>query len=713
MVRSPAVRNRRVGLVVTELLGLVKTGGIATATTHMAIVLARAGYDVECLYCGWTDEMDRDWAPLYREAGVQIRWLDRSHNVAPAAVADSYRLYHQLKDDEFDVLVFQDWQGLGFFSATAKRAGLAFANTRLVHIVHGPVDWLDEANRSVEVTTETQTVALLERRSAELADTIVGPSRYLVGWMANQGWRLPEDQRFIPYFTAGHLDDLDRDATSGGRRGGDALTEIVFFGRLEERKGVRVFVDALNRIGADRLAGLTVTFLGRDAMFTHDDVLALFTAEVAEAAGVRFLSNLDQRQARAHLASPGVVAVIPSLLDNSPNVVYECVEDRIPFLVSSGGGSGELVAEDDREWCVFDPTGPALAETLGRVVDRRTTPSAPRPAFNGRASFVAWTELIDADVEPRLAATIDADAPLVTVVVPVFNQFESVKHTLDSIARQDYPNIEIVVVDDGSTAAGAERALDEIAQWPWGRDLRVIRQENRYLGAARNTGVREARGHFVAFVDDDDVLDRRYVSQLVTAALTSGAPVVTSAIAMYPTDDLGPLPAAGHDGTFAFLGSEAVHLGMAYNTFGGAAMLVERQALLDCGGFHEHHGVGHEDWALLARLALRGTEIVAIPEHGYKYRVRRGSMIRITSTYLNMQPVFDAYDDVVPTTLRPLIRLARGQTEIVDRSRTDANSLRDYFDHQTRELELRTRYVAVLGEALGIMPGAPIGIDDV
>ncbi len=703
----------RVGLVVTELLGLVKTGGIATATTHMAIVLSRAGYEVDCYYCGWAEAMDPEWAPLYRDAGVRIHWLDRQHAVSPATQADSYRLYEQLRGEELDTIVFQDWQGLAYFSALARSAGLAFARTRLVHIVHGPVDWLDEANRSLEVDAATQTTAFMERRSAELADTVVGPSRYLVDWMAAQGWQLPDDRRFIPYFTAGHLVDLDPEPSPTRRPGGQPLDDIVFFGRLEERKGVRIFVDALNRIGGDRLAGLTITFLGRDAMFSHDDVRALFTADVASAATIRFLSDLDQRQARAHLAGPGVLAVMPSILDNSPNVVYECIEDQIPFLVSTGGGSGELVAESDRSWALFEPTGSALAEALGRVVDRRVTPEPPGAAFNGQASFDAWCALLDQPVErPPRAIDQMSELPLVSVVVPLFNQFEAVRVCLDSVAAQDYPNLEIIVVDDGSTRSDASEQLDDLEHWRWGRDLRVVRQENRYLGAARNTGVREAKGEYVAFVDDDDVLDPRYVTTMVTAALETGARGVTSAIAMYPTDRLGRLPAGGHEGTFAFLGGGAEHLGMMYNVFGGAAMMVRRQDLLDLGGFHERAGVGHEDWALLARLVLSGRSLFAVPEHGYLYRVRPGSMIRSTSTYQNMQPVYEAYDDVVPPGLRPLVRLAHGQTEIVERSRSEVHALHSQYRHQAEEFELRTRYVAVLGEALGIAPGSAIDVDE-
>ena len=143
--------DARVCFVVTELLGLVRNGGIATATTHAALVFAKQGYDVELFYCGHEPDMEPHWAQRYAAEGVSVRWLDRSQYAHPPFLADSYRLYHQLRDGVYDAVVFQDWQGLGYCSMVAKSAGLAFGRTRLIHICHGPNEWLREANRRLAV----------------------------------------------------------------------------------------------------------------------------------------------------------------------------------------------------------------------------------------------------------------------------------------------------------------------------------------------------------------------------------------------------------------------------------------------------------------------------------------------------------------------------------------------------------------------------------
>lgn len=92
--------------------------------------------------------------------------------------------------------------------------------------------------------------------------------------------------------------------------------------------------------------------------------------------------------------------------------------------------------------------------------------------------------------------------PAFTVVVPLYNAERYIAATLDSVQAQTFADFEVVVVDDASTDAGPAMVAGYIA-----RDARVrmVRQENRGLAGARNSGIRAARGRYVALIDADDL----------------------------------------------------------------------------------------------------------------------------------------------------------------------------------------------------------------
>jgi len=690
------VAESRVCFVVTELLGLVRNGGIATATTHAALVLAKEGYDVELFYCGFQEQMEPEWITRYRDGGIEVRWLDRTQMAHPPFLADSFRLYHQLKHLTYDVIVFQDWQGLGYCSMAAKKQGLAFDATRLIHICHGPDEWLREANRQLDFDGMQLGSAHLERRSAEYADAIVGPSRHLIDWMEAAGWPLAAERHVIPYFTEGHTVDLSP-APARVDRGERRLTELVLFGRLEERKGVRVFADALNLLGSNAVDGMAVTFLGREATLTPTDVTTMIDKSVRDRlADLRFIGNYDQAAARDYLQQPGRLALIPSYLDNSPNVVYECIEDGISFLASRAGGTGELVADADKDATLFDPNPRSLADKLRPLLESRRMPPPPGAAYDGVTSLAAWRPLLAPPPPTPFELT---DPPLVSVVVPHHNQPELIWPTLASIVEQDYPNLEIVLVDDGSTDEAAIANLRRLEAHEWGRPFKLVRQENLYLGAARNTGVRNASGDVLAFVDDDDVVEPTYVRSLLTAMVRTGADAVSMAIHVIEADEHDAMLADAPNSVWVFLG-DAVHLGTMINVLGGAAAMYRRSALDAVGGFFTHTGIGHEDWDLLARLNLSGHRVVSVPEHLYKYRVRPTSMLRTTPTWANMQPVFASYEAHLPDSLKVWAELTRGQQDVINSLRESVGPLVAENQALREQLAIHERYVSVLRRAL-------------
>jgi glycosyltransferase involved in cell wall biosynthesis len=176
--------------------------------------------------------------------------------------------------------------------------------------------------------------------------------------------------------------------------------------------------------------------------------------------------------------------------------------------------------------------------------------------------------------------------PLLSVVIPVYNGTESLEGAVDSIRRQGYEPIEILVVDDGSTDGTADAAAR------LGQGVRYIRQENGGPSSARNRGLAEARGEWIGFLDVDDRWpEGKLAVQTARLAADPELQVVAGRIRYQNPDGTGEMPdyvGAGQTVTH-------VHLGSA---------LFRRSAFERVGRFDEEMRYSEDvDWFLRAREA--------------------------------------------------------------------------------------------------------------
>lgn len=111
-------------------------------------------------------------------------------------------------------------------------------------------------------------------------------------------------------------------------------------------------------------------------------------------------------------------------------------------------------------------------------------------------------------------------SPLVSIIVPVYNAEKYLRYCVDSILWQSYEHLEIILVDDGATDS-SPMILDEYQR----RDnrVRVIHQTNGGIAKAQNAGLDAAHGDYIAFADNDDILDRRNIELLLHALISTGA----------------------------------------------------------------------------------------------------------------------------------------------------------------------------------------------
>ena len=208
--------------------------------------------------------------------------------------------------------------------------------------------------------------------------------------------------------------------------------------------------------------------------------------------------------------------------------------------------------------------------------------------------------------------------PLVSVIIPMFESAATVARTITSLRAQSLRDWEAVVVDDGSTDNGAA-VVRQAAEGD--SRIRIVRQENRGLAGARNTGIAEARGKYLHFLDADDWLAPDGLLHLTTVVSKSGLPAACARLEL--SNERGESLGFSAEYRAADIGFAEL---LEACVFPVHAQIVAREAVADT-RFDE--GLEYvEDWDFWLRLAERGVRWQTSDACIGGYRLRSSSMSR-------------------------------------------------------------------------------------
>ncbi len=648
---------KTVCLVTEELAGLGVSGGIGAAFYELALSLASHGHNVDLLFFPpyHLDEAEKSQAvQKLLQHHVRLIVPDISPWVwdTGSYSARSYGLYEYLKASrvKYDAIHFHDYKGLGFFSCTAKKQGLAFSDTALVVQLHGPTLWTTESNMTLFSSYEQVQVDFLEQRSIETADYVVSPSAYLFDWLRERGVKFPKNDRCRVIQNARTYASRAMAAApvpSGDRV--DYINEIVFFGRHEDRKGLTTFCDAISLIADELRASQTqVTFLGRIGTVNNEHSGLYLTRKSRDwDFRFNFIIGLDRFGANAYLTqNKHSLVVIPSNEENSPYTVLEALALHKPVLTSVNGGARELIADayHDDTLCVMNAQ--ALAKKLAEAIETGTLiPTPSKTAAEVEQEWLSFHDEIESKVSKPAGKDISAAMPKVVFGITHYERPQKVLSAIFSAIRQTYKNIEIVVVDDGSKRPETLKALDEIESLLSRVGGKLLRRENGYLGAARNTIAQNTSSDYLVFLDDDDIALPDLVETLVSVGKKTGADVVNCFNLYMPEDrrvEAEIMPESFKEKvSYTPIGGPLSTV-LVNNTLGACTALISRELYTRVGGYTELHGVGYEDYEFYFKALQSGAKIEIAPVPLYLYEVGRPSMLSTTPTMRNMRRVFDS-----------------------------------------------------------------------
>jgi len=371
----------RVCIATEEILGPVRNGGIASTYYHLAKGLSAHGHEVHVLYLkGETveNETPEYWIEHFASFGVSLHYLVHAQETIVGPSQNWQRRYSAayrwlIKQDCFDVVHTSEWRGGLIYALMAKRLGLAFQDTLFIIKTSSPHLWNRHYQMQPFAKRELLPASFAEQKCVELGDMVIGGSAHLLCFMRYVGYTLPDKTYVQPNildFSEVHVDDK-----RPNRQPGDIVhtQELTFFGRLEMRKGIELFCTALDLLERAGSPPSIVNFLGKygEALPNqNNEKVADFIDRKSSTwtFEVNCITDCNQPEALSFLCSRDMVAVMPSLIENSTMAVYEALENNIPFVATCVGGTPELIAEEDHEACLITPYAYELAERLKKVL---------------------------------------------------------------------------------------------------------------------------------------------------------------------------------------------------------------------------------------------------------------------------------------------------------------------------------------------------------
>lgn len=621
-------------------------GGIGTYVASITRILAKRGHRVTVITVTDRPLPSRERLQVDSQNGLWgidiIRLpIPFAEGVDPSL---SLAVWHQRADQvhecllglmragPIDLIEFPDYRGEGLTFLTSTNP-----SNRPPSIVrlHTPVIVLNRYNQGRQ---SAPVLAAFENEAIIAADHIVSPSRALAREMQELVPQLAQrDIQIHPY-------PLDLSFMQIATEPGAETDEILYVGRLEERKGVQSLIAAAPDF-LERCPDATLRLVGSDTALSpsQPSMLSLLQSSIPDEfrSRIRFDKAMPREQLVA-LYQRAKVCAFPSLFENFPNVCLEAMTLSKCVVGSSNSGMAEMI-EHNVSGLIF-PSGDihklanAITDLYNRTPEQRHTMGTaareraisqydpPRIAESLEALIKSWNAAKNRNApdSPHPIPPTSRSEPSVGIVIPCYNHGDFLREAINSALAQTHPVADIVVVDDGSTDPATLTTLDaikqEFATSLSGNPVRVIKQQNAGLAAARNTGVRSLSTKYFVALDSDDALEPTFAEKLLAPLEANPTLGYAYSWVQYFGSHSGQWHCPAYDPAKLLVENLSV-----------ATALVRREAFDAANGYNIEMIHGFEDWDFWLCILKHAWQGTLIPEPLFRYRKHaQGSMLSRT-----------------------------------------------------------------------------------
>ncbi len=394
-------------------------------------------------------------------------------------------------------------------------------------------------------------------------------------------------------------------------------TRFLYAGRIISEKGVLELVQAFDKVSADA----TLEIIGFSKKPTRYEKKVLKIAKKS-----RGTIKCKKRIATFELAekySEYDAVVMPTIAEEPFGLVaLETIAKGLPLITTNSGAIPEVVGDMaiivDKSKDFIPNLAHAMEAVASDFTMRESLCRKCQSLANKNEKFNIETYY---DNLMSFLKDSNMEEKLVSIIVPVYNVAPFLPRCIDSILAQTHTNIELILVDDGSTDEGSMICDDYGTK---DSRVKVLHQKNRGLSSARNVGIDIASGEYIFFVDGDDYIEASTIQHLLTVADSTKADVVACGFS-HVTDGYF----SGDESEVRFTstapgiwdGAEAVVQMMTTNNICTVAWnkLYKKHLFT---GVRYPYGKLHEDEFTTYKLLYESKIVIYVPHTYYKYYQR-------------------------------------------------------------------------------------------
>lgn len=573
----------------------------------------------------------QDMLQLISNSNLLPQWAFTFENYYNSYLIAEYLLRISEKSP-FDVIEFPDYKGFGYVSLKHRRLRGLFQDTHFVVRIHGVTSIWNEIDAVDVHSRERLQLYMMERYSLSYSDSWTLPSQALAEqYVEKMGVAYKQLNIVTPIFK--------KLGSSGSYHQSDSIDEVrrvLFYGKQQHVKGLDMFVEAAVSILDGVEAGearYEFLIIGQDTESQWgakdsygDQVRKLIPLRLREQ--IRFLGRIDI-STLPDLASTCSCAVIPSRMETFCLAAHELNWMGVPLVLNRIPAFIEYF--EDRKNCLyFDGSSVDLAKQVTLVCNNSGVRDELSKGHNAESiaergatsNNSIYQDLIFARQGKR-HNQLDEPNPRVSIIVPYYNDMRLyVDETLDSIEALDYPNVEVILVNDGSNDDTANQKFEALREQFADRpDYTFLVKTNGGLGSARNLGIQHANGDYILPLDSDDIIEPSILTETVQALESQPELDAVSTYVSFFRD--GSSHAEEIDYVIPYDLDDL--LIFAENRAGVACSLFRKQVFERFS--YSEDLPAFEDWDFWMQLAEAGRKVEVLPVLLFRYRRRERSMV--------------------------------------------------------------------------------------